>query len=183
MTTSLTRYGIDASDRIESVCDQWLEFAHTNDAPELDRAFVVGRTIWDFIAGTETHQVYRCLFDRVRDKQCAVSFPFRCDSPGGRRYMKLSLAPLPDDGIEFRASLLHEESREPVALLDRAAGREMRFIAMCSWCKRVRLPAKEWVEVEVALREMAILTEAPMRKVTHGICDDCTDTFEADHGL
>ena len=167
-------YRIDRLDRIVEVDDAWRAFAVANDAPELAGDSIVGRPLWDFIAGSETRQLWHELLDRVRTGVTA-DVSLRCDSPGRRRRLDLQLVPLQDGGVQFRATVAGAEDRAPVELLDSlyADGTPIR---VCGWCRRVDVDG--YVEVEEAIARLGLL-EQDMRPVTHTLCPDCAATIHA----
>jgi hypothetical protein len=46
-----------------------------------------------------------------------------------------------------------------------------RFLALCSYCGRVRLPGGSWEEIPTALTRRLYTDTGP--QLTHGICPDC----------
>ncbi len=168
-------YHIDAGDIITAVNDAWDEFALENEAPHLTRQGVIGRALWDFIAGAETQHLYRILFQRVRESRQPIVIPFRCDAPDRRRHMEMHLMPEEDGGITFTNRVLRLEKRPVVRLLERSAPRSSDFVTMCGWCKKLRLPDGRWAEVEEAIRSLGLFDAYPVPQISHGICPDCYD--------
>lgn len=168
------RYHIDAAD-IVVACDQvWFDFADANGAPELCRPpGVINRPLWEFISSLETVALYRMLLARVRAQGEPVAVSFRCDAPECRRSMRLELHPLPDNGVAFTSTLLAEEPRPAVRLLDARTPRSDVFIGVCSWCKRVRVEGVGWLEVEEAIEALGIFQDAALPQLTHTICESC----------
>jgi len=164
-------YRIDVNDRIEWVSDTWKAFARENGAAHLaDNA--VGTRLWDHITGVETREIYRALFARARASMRPACVPFRCDAPARVRAMELTLIALPDHSIEIRCVEQWGREREPIGLLDATLPRSDELLAMCSWCKRVRLD--EWIEPEVAVARLGLFVDtAVLPRLTHGICPQC----------
>jgi hypothetical protein len=76
--------------------------------------------------------------------------------------------PLEEGGLECRYRTLLVESLGSEA----ANLRAQELLTLCSWCKKVRLPEGNWVEVETAaLRLEFFLGDAP--QLSHGICPPC----------
>lgn len=163
---------VDSSGTIIAVNDEWLSFARENDAPELGRGAVVGRPIWDFISDKETRHISRLILEKAQKSGRKLSIPYRCDSPGMRRFLEMEIAPLENGNIEFRSRHLKSEKRDANILLDRRAERTGEFLAICSWCRRVRLGG-EWVEVDEAVSKLALFSSPALPQLTHGICKDC----------
>ena len=178
MTHHRLRYQIDSGDRIRFVDSSWLDFARKNGAAELAEPLVLNRPLWQFIAGKETQHLYGLIFDAVRDKQKTATIPFRCDSPECRRYMELSIAPLPNDGLEIAASLIREEPRPYVRLLDPNIPRGGELVTICGWCKKVLVPDEDWVEVETAVRCLNLFSAEALPQITHGICGGCQSAVD-----
>lgn len=163
------RYQIDGGDLITTVSDSWSVFAMANDAPKLAQP-PVGRAIWDSILGGTTREVYRQLFARVRQGR-TVTFPYRCDAPGLRRFLRMQLSPSDEDGIDFDSSTVRTEPRHPIQLAP-GPGRDAGLVTICSWCKRVAV-GREWVEVEVAVQRLNLFGATVAGAITHGACTEC----------
>lgn len=163
---------IDGDDVLRYVDDVWIAFAARNGAPALTAADVLGHSLYDFIAGTETRHVYRLLLGRVRSRRLALRVPFRCDAPDTKRAMTLHIRPHSNTGVEFISELVCEESRKPVALLDASAARSNEVVRVCSWCKRI-LAGQRWTEIEDAIAELGLMQAKTMPQITHGMCPEC----------
>jgi len=166
-------YAIDRDDAVASVSDDWLAFAVENRATDLTRDRVVGRALWDFIAGTETRLLYEGLFRRVREGAEHIELPFRCDSPDRFRFMRLLLAPGSEGSIQCEGVLLREQKRPYYSILDRVFTRSHERITMCSLCKRIHAFELRWLELEDAIRELDLFDSADLPEVTYAVCDAC----------
>jgi len=173
-------YRVDAEDRIRFVSAEWLEFARENAAPDLVRDAVVGRSLWEFVAGGEAQHLYRLLFESARRGQGTIRIPFRCDSPTIRRFMELTIDPAPDETLDLCGSILREEPRPRVALLDPSSPRGDEFVLICSWCKRIRVAPDVWDEAEQAIRTLGLFGATVLPGLSHGICDTCEATIDAE---
>jgi len=167
-------YRLDAADRLEWVNENWGRFAARNEAPELAAGRVLGRPLWDFLSTPEVHQIYRTVLERVRRLLRPVRFPIRCDSPGLRRSMTLSLTPQAEGKILFECRLDRLETRGPAPLLDPRRPRSEDLLAVCSWCKRVRA-GEEWLEIEEAIAALDLFGQECLPRLTHGICPACKE--------
>lgn len=163
---------VDADGKITAVNDEWEEFARENGAPELASAAVVGRDIWGFMEGMETRHISRLLLDKARRSGKGLTIPYRCDSPGLRRFMEMEIAPAGNGIVEFRSRVLRIEKRVPVLLLDPRAGRGDEFLTICSWCRRARVDSA-WVELDEAVKKLDLFSSASLPQLTHGMCQDC----------
>ena len=172
-------YRITADDRIVAVNDAWTAFAANNNGPT-EVATTIGRSIWDSLADDTTVQLYQAIVQRVRNGGKAVRFSFRCDSPDRKRLLGMEISPAHAGAVDFRISTVAEESRETVALLADSTGpRSDELLTICSWCKSVRLPNNEWVQIENAVEVLGLFGGAALPYVTHGMCTSCFDTMNA----
>ncbi len=173
----LFSHTVNFQDVITAVNDAWLSFAQENDAPHLTREAVLGRSLWDFIAGLETQQIYQLLLRQVRQTQERVVFTYRCDSPALRRYLWMEIVPALDQTVEFRSYLLREEPRHHIRLLEVSAERNVDLLHMCSWCSRVWCE-DAWLPAEEAVKILGLFGPTQLPQITHGICPNCALLFE-----
>lgn len=173
---SRVRYAIDAADKICFVDDAWGLFATANDGPELTRAAMLGRSLWDCISDHTTRTLYRQVIARVRLGQLA-EFTLRCDGPSCRRLLEMTITPAADGVVEFETRTIRAEDRVPVPVLSRSTARTVDLLRMCAWCNQVNLGTTEaeWVEVEQAMERLQIFEGGAMPHVTHGICEPCLE--------
>jgi hypothetical protein len=172
-------YRIDANDRLWHVGEGWDAFAAENGAPQLTRERVLGRFIFDFIAGRETQHLYGILLGRARAGMAGLHFPFRCDSPDRRRFLTMQLRRFGDTGVEFECTLDRIEPRIPIMMLDPRIARSDELIRMCSWCKRVEVTQDRWQDLESAIAELDLFRSEPLPQITHGICRRCRELVQA----
>jgi hypothetical protein len=172
VTAGACRYNLDAELRIQAVDDAWSEFAAANEAPELVTPGPLGRPLFDYIQDATTVHLYRALFERVRGTGRPIELPFRCDSPGLRRFLEMEIRPGPSAGLELHTRVLHLEPRAPTALLERGSRRSSDLLRMCSWCKAVEA-RDQWCEVEQAVVALRLFERELLPMVTHGICPPC----------
>lgn len=177
-----TRYEVDAADRIRGVDERWERAARESGASELRPETLVGRSVFEFIAGGEVRHLYGLLFASARRRREPIAVPFRCDSPDRRRFMELRIAPGPDDGLAIETRLIAEERRAPVAWLAAPADGSAAMVAMCSWCKRVRTAPEAWEEIEDAVRALDLFDGQALPGITHGICPVCDARLAATLG-
>lgn len=167
------QYRIDSRDRITSVSPRWLDFATENGAPDLTPEAVIGRPLWDFVSGVEVRQVYHMLFATVRNGRRLASIPFRCDSPGVRRFMEMDLSVLSDHEIRIQARLIRSEARRMVSFPVSAATGSGGWLRSCSWCRRFHLYQSRWAEIDETVRRLKLLEVEVPPSITYGICPDC----------
>ncbi len=172
------QYTIDSADQIRFINEAWLQFACQNDGAHLNRAFVIGKSLWDFIEGEDLKHLYTQIFRIVRTKHHTMVFRFRCDSPACRRYFLMTLSPLLESSLMISTHAIREELREPVALLDPEMEKGEPFLRVCSWCVKACLPTDEWAELEEANEQMDLLGRKVVPRLTYGICPECQRTID-----
>jgi len=148
---------------------------------------VVGTNLLDWISGRKVRGSYQMMMAAILDgSQPSVVLPYRCDTPAGRRHMRLSLTPYRNGGrirgVLYQSVLLAETMRPPINLFDpdilvahlgESRGRPM--VTMCSYCQRVAWPPgqarrpREWIEAEDYYRRGG----ASDIRISHGICPSC----------
>jgi hypothetical protein len=177
MSLPIYAYRIAPDDTIEFVNDAWLRFAAENAAPTLPRE-VLGSSLWRHVAGVEVRHLYQHLVAKVRNTGREVSTPFRCDSPGVRRFMRMRISALPQDRVEFGTWIERVEAyAHPVGLLDPAAPRDHdRLLRMCAWCKCIDAGGT-WLELERAIDNLRLLDTPTLPAITHGICEACCSSI------
>ncbi len=168
-------YRLNDRDEICFVNQQYDEFDRSNDSPTIMSQSVLNQSLWDFIAGDTTKELYREVVKRVRNGN-QIQFQFRCDSPDCRRLMAMSVSRCENGEIEFTVDTLSKEMRSPTMLLEPNLTRSNEFLLVCSWCKKVRIP-EGWVEVEEAISKSHLLEKTILPELTHGICDPCYKTM------
>lgn len=166
-------YELDAQDRIRSTGADWDRFAVGNGAPELATQNILLEPLWRFVAGREVQHLLGLLFERVRSRNRAIRLPFRCDSPSERRFMELTICPLPAHSLAVESRLLRTEARRYVPLLERSLRLRYGRLTMCSWCNRIRLVDGNWAEVERAIELMDLFAAADLPMLSQGICRSC----------
>lgn len=168
--TRSTIYRIDGDDRFVYVNAEWHRFAAQNDAsPALNK--ILGKSIWDYISGRETGELYRMLLQRVRTFSATVEFEFRCDSPTVRRYMRMTILPRRFRQISFVCVIQNEVAKvPPLPLASELQGR----IKICSLCNKIQVN-EEWLEVEDAVNASGLMSSAALPGLTYGVCTSCHD--------
>jgi hypothetical protein len=161
-------YRVDEGNTIIAVNDAWASFARANGAPRLAEE-AVGAPLFGAIHCPELTLLWRDLLARVRHARVTLRLPYRCDSPGERRYYELTVWPESDGVIAFESVSRSTIVRSPQALLE-ATRESGGHLVSCSWCRRFRV--SEWLEVEEAVTRLGLLEET-MPIVTHGLCPDC----------
>jgi len=172
------QYSIDKADRIRFINEAWLQFACQNAGAHLNRANLIGKSLWDFIAGEDISQMYGLIFKAVRTKRQPLVLRFRCDSPVCRRFFQLTVSPLQEDELMLSTQPIREAKRTPVLLLDPDVKRGEPFLTVCSWCIKAFLPTQDWVELEEAIQRLDCLGKGIVPRLTHGLCPECLLAIE-----
>lgn len=167
------RYSIDAENCVCSVSGSWGDFAVANGTADLSPETVVGSVLWKWIADSETEQVYRTLFDRIRATGRPFAVPFRCDAPTMRRFMRLRVSAEDDGVIHLESETVREEQRDSQKLLDPILPRNGELLKMCGWCKKIPLPDDRWLEIEDAVRELSLFESPSLPQISHAMCPAC----------
>ncbi len=173
-TPRVVRYAVDASDTIRAVGREWGNFARANDAAQLTAESVIGKPIWDFIAGSETRELYERVFERMRRRGGRVELPFSCDSPSRARPMRLTITPGPKGGLQFRSTLSGERYRVLAPVLERGGSRSDARLRLCSFCKRAAV-AHRWLDIVDAMAELGLCDE-DRPQLEHALCRSCRDS-------
>jgi len=171
------RYSVDKADVIDFVDRWWLAFATENGAPGLDEATVVGRSIWDFVVDEATTKLYREIHQRVRTTGRAIEVPFRCDSPGLRRYMQLTIRPQDEWQLLYESKMIRAAPQSCPALRDRGPTRSTSSLTMCSFCKRSLLEPSGWLEMEDIALRLQMDDQPTIPELRYTVCPDCSIQF------
>lgn len=100
-------YKLDKDDIIVSVGDAWNDFAAENNSPSAFSSNVVGRNLWQFIAGVQTRSYLNAIFFACRMDTQPFSISYRCDAPDEKRLFRLSISPGEKGSLILNHSLVH----------------------------------------------------------------------------
>jgi hypothetical protein len=178
MTTAALSYAIDEHDHLIRVDEGYYRFAEENGWSGAGSS--LGRSLWDYVGGSEMKKLQRLLVRRIRDEVGDIELPFRCDAPAVRREADIRIVARPGGRVVlFSARLRSEEGREfPQPLLDAEVPRSEEIVEMCGWCDRFEVDG-EWVEVEEAARRLQLFNRSELPALSHGICPDCNEMLLA----
>jgi hypothetical protein len=173
MTVEALSYAVDDQDHLIKVDEGYYRFAEENGWDYAGSS--LGRSLWDFVAGSEMQKVQRLLLRRIRDEVREVELPFRCDGPDVRREMQMRIVSHSSGRtVMFAARLNSEEPREePQPVLDPSTPRGNDLLTMCGWCDRFEVDG-EWVEVEEAARRLDLFRRPALPALDHGVCPACS---------
>jgi len=172
-------YEIDEDDRITFVSDAWAAFAKRYGAGQFANRDVIGESLWTFITNPDTCALYQYAVYYVPSREETIRLPFRCDTPGVRRWMQLVVEPRPNSAVRFTSRLISQERRQSQRLLDPNARRNDDKLTMCGICFRFRLPDNSWREVEEAVGAYHLETADQFPALTHALCGTCYDLVKS----
>lgn len=153
-------FSLDASNRIIALSPNWEDRAQQIAGAPVRLQAIVGRSLWDFVSGSETRSYLNALFFWSRQSGRGLALPYRCDAPGLRRDCQMLLAPQGEGGVEVRHELLSETRIDGhFQLSPGSAARQ------CSQCLRWESP-EGWYDrtLSVPVRDLFI---------RYVICPDC----------
>jgi len=165
---------VDADDRLCFVNAEWLAFAEEN-GWHISADKVLGTSIMAHMADVETRHLYRLLMSRARAGVHPVRFEYRCDSPALRRLMEMRIVGQELGQVEFRSRVLRVEPHDAIRMLDVSLPHSRdHCLQICGWCKAVQVQSA-WLALEEAVQRLALLADAALPQLSHGICPDCSD--------
>lgn len=171
-------YRIDAANRLTWVNPAWVDFARANDGEQVVPEKVLGQDLLAALTDPTIRSLYQTMIQRAR-AGAVVRFEYRCDAPDRRRTFVMEIQLRPGDEVEFRSTLVHEVLRPAVELLQVGQPRDREhFVRVCSWCQRIALPDRRWIEVEQAVAALALFKSDRLPRLTHGICESCLEGVE-----
>ena len=166
-------YHINDNDLLVHFNDQWNTFAEDNSSSHLTTEKIYNKSIWDFIQDAETRHIHEILLKKVRTDKVNLTIPFRCDSPGLRRYIEMNINPVDNGNIEYLCRLVKTEKRDPILLFSGEVSDPDALIRMCSWCKKIDTGDNDWKEAEEAIDVLGLFSKDYMPQISHTICDAC----------
>ena len=174
-------YRVDARGIIVSVGDSWRQFAAENQGTAILEDPVIGKSLWGYILDGSLRSIYQSLIKRAQKGE-DVFFRYRCDAPAKKRWLAMVIRRVENEEIEFESTLLWEEPRAHVKLLDPIQPRSEHYVRVCSWCSLVESSDGKWLPVEEAVRALDLMGQDDLPKLTHTICPSCKNVMLAPHG-
>lgn len=168
-------YRIDAND-VVFIDGSW----DTAQVPEL-AVPVSGRSLWSHMAPDATREIWELLVERVRASGDSRTVPFRCDGPTARRWFEMQVTALPNGGVGFQSTLVFEESRPTMWVLDLHRERDpaLASIVLCAWCG-CGLDGDTWVELEELVTRRRLLEAEQPPAIESGMCAACRHEMTAE---
>ncbi|WP_323763714.1 hypothetical protein [Marinovum sp.] len=99
-------FSLDPSNKVVEVSPDWDDAARDRGGAAMLRQGVVGRSLWDFVNGSETRSYLNALFFWSRQTGRTLVLPYRCDAPGLRRDCQMMISAADAGGLEVRHELL-----------------------------------------------------------------------------
>ena len=170
--------------------DNWSRFAESAGDTALNAQAVKRQNLFDFIAGEPVRKQIRQVMDTlISGKVADWVMPYRCDAPGIKRNMRISIRPIRDKesviGFLFQSIVLDESQRPPLDIFDFAElekkfeqQKKLPLVSMCSYCQRVRDKSHtdgEWADAENYYAKGG----TSYVRLSHGICPNCIRTVRA----
>lgn len=166
----VVQYWIDEKDVIVETNSTWDEFALQNDGESCLSTNVLGHSLWDFVNSDVTRMWIRTLLALARQKKEPISRPYRCDSPGEKRFMEMWIEPESSGRVRLEHRLLKtEDFPKPVHFMYESSD-QMKANCRCSICNRVKV-RDGWIEGEQLYQNET--EEFISLRVIYGVCPDC----------
>ncbi len=165
-------YRIDQDGLITWVNEAWQNFAAKNGGETIMGDRMIGKSVWECVVDNSLRSIYKLLVQRAKEG-IPVCYRYRCDAPDRRRWLAMTISNLASGELEFESTLLREETRESVPLLELHRPRGEHFVRICSWCQMMATEYQGWLPVEKAVEVSGILEEEEFPKITHTICPRC----------
>ncbi|MEO6003802.1 MAG: hypothetical protein ABIZ04_04615 [Opitutus sp.] len=167
-------YRIDREDRLVHVNEAWTTYANANaDGADVTPTRLLGRRLWESIADQTTEEIYRRIVTTVRSGKL-VRFHYRCDAPAYRRLFEMRVELGSSDEVVFTSSLVDEQQRDTITVLEHGRPRGETMIRICSWCQRLGTADGAWVALEKGLETEGLLAAERLPQITHVICKECS---------
>lgn len=134
-------YLIDEKSTITGTSGAWDGFALENGAPAATAEAVVGRCLWDFVAGVETKAFLNTVLFICRAEGRSFTTTYRCDSPAERRLCRMTVVPRGDLLTVHHEAVEITSPRRPPNVIAPSFAK----INRCSMCCSVNIEG-EWID-------------------------------------
>lgn len=149
-----------------------------------DASSVTGTNFLSAITDASLRELFYLVIARVRETGRPMMFYLRCDTADVRRRSYVRLGMHFRDAQSWVEVVNGTEEEAPhaqrLALLDPAAERGTGLLKICSWCKQVKLDEHRWTEVEEAMRELRLMEQPVLPRLSHGMCPTCAEAVRAE---
>lgn len=156
---------VDRHNVIVSVNAAWDDFARDNQGAHLEHGSVLGLNLLDAVSGRVSRNFTLAVLESARQRERAVSYDYRCDSPSLRRYMRAHVRADEDGAVHYAHEHLYSETFPQRVAFTTAAQRGRDTVLRCSLCNHVRM-AGLWRVPECAAGDEPCA-------VVYGVCPSC----------
>ncbi|NEX46908.1 hypothetical protein [Pseudotabrizicola algicola] len=134
-------YSLTSDDVVAATMGRWDDFAAENDGAGAMAHAVIGRPLFEMVAGPATVRFLEQTFYNSRRGQTVTGLLYRCDSPVQERLFVMQVVPLERGGLQ----VLHRQIRcRPLRPLPLCALGHLRYLR-CSQCLSCNFGGP-WVE-------------------------------------
>lgn len=161
----VTVYYLDERDVIVDVNAAWNDFALQNGGILLADE-VIGEKLLRFVTGEPTRMYINTVLESARTLGRRAVRPYRCDSPGLKRFMEMSVVPEAGKRLRLEHRCVRVEQRDPPVAFEYRPGRTA--VRCCSICNRIEHRG-QWAEAA-----QQITGRSTMRlDVAYEVCSNC----------
>jgi hypothetical protein len=164
----VTVYHLDERDVIVDVNAAWNAFALQNGGILLADD-VIGEKLLRFVTGEPTRMYLNTVLEGVRALGRSVVRPYRCDSPGLKRFMQMSVVPERGKRLRLEHRCVRVEGRDPAVAFEYRPGQTA--VRCCSICNRIEQRG-EWIEAAARITG----TRFARLDVAYAVCANCLMT-------
>jgi len=168
-------YTIDSRDRLVAANRAFIDTLPRKVVQ--DETELIGRSIWDFIAGVIPQQIWRVLYGRARSFGAPMFVPLRSDDANHRRVIDVELHPAGDRSVRHVRECVSVERRIAVALLDPNYPRDERELKQCAFCARIEVKFGTWQEVEHAYVSLHLNVALTLPRLREAACESCKQSL------
>jgi hypothetical protein len=167
---------VDADGVVASVDDRWNEFVGRHRIAGL-RPVAAGTPFFEAVENGDTYALFGVMLERARNRY-RVGVDVRAVTPEYASRVELALALCDPSGtVELTLRVLREQRRWTIGLFDASAPRGHEEVEVCDFCQRV--VGFDWVEPDVALRQLRVPAAGPYPRLHASVCDPCERTIYA----
>lgn len=163
---------VDGDGLVSQLDDHWNDFVAAHRVGAL-RPAAAGTPFWEAVESGDTFSLYGVMLERARGR-FRVAFDVRAVTRASVSRAELVLAPVLGDrnaAVQLSLRVLREQRRWSLDLFDPEAPRGHEEVQVCDFCQRV--VGFDWVEPEVALRQLRIPEIGPQPRLHSSVCEDC----------
>ncbi|MFG6465536.1 hypothetical protein [Roseateles sp. BYS87W] len=163
-------YRVDADDRIVEVDPDWDQFAEANGGHTATSAHVLGQPLSDFLSGDVTRMFLAAALEATRLTGLPRTLAYRCDAPGMRRSLEMTVQPLPEGEVLVQHRLLSATPKASATTFRYGQPPRAAWYR-CSQCLRLRAAnaATAWQPPE----QLDLPPAARSVVVADTVCADC----------